>query len=297
MAVNASWAILTAGTGLAALLLLLGRQQAGGTVARRLRDMAKGAAKNPSNPASQWDRLVIYGAADRAEIANGLRAAGIMPTGAVSQFGLLRLLLTVLAFAASLAILKIIHRDHGLGRIYPYAAAAACFVLTKSLLRSRIAARQRRLAAELPFALDLLLLMLDSGVGLDHAFRHLAQTENSGVPALSPTFSALVDDIQCGVSYENALDKWAENVNVHGARELSSLFRQSLLYGTELGQALRSFVHEFGDRRVSMARESIGRKTAQMTAAMVLFLMPALYILLGGPAVTSVLGIFKDINQ
>jgi tight adherence protein C len=100
----------------------------------------------------------------------------------------------------------------------------------------------------------------------------------------------LVDDLHKGMAYEAALDRWADRMNVNGARELASLFRQTILHGTELGPALKAFVAEFSEKRISKARDVVGKKTTQMTVVMIFFLMPALMIVIAGPAVVSVFG-------
>jgi tight adherence protein C len=115
----------------------------------------------------------------------------------------------------------------------------------------------------------------------------VAQTDGGGMPLVRQTVQLLVEDLQRGMDYDMALDRWRERLGVNGGRELAALFKQTLLHGTELGAGLREFVREFADRRVSTARESIGRKTTQMTIVMIAFLMPALFIVLCSPAIVS----------
>src|SRR3546814_4281659 len=98
----------------------------------------------------------------------------------------------------------------------------------------------------------------------------------------------LVDELQHAIPYPAALQRWAASLGVDGARELSGLFRQSLFLGTELGPALKEFAADFSDKRVARARESIGRKTAKMAVVMMVFMMPALFIVLFGPAVSTI---------
>jgi tight adherence protein C len=70
-----------------------------------------------------------------------------------------------------------------------------------------------------------------------------------------------------------------------------------LLSGSELGPALRTFTREFSDKRLSSSRASIGRKTAQMTIVMIFFMMPALMIVLAGPAVVAVKGAMSSMGN
>lgn len=252
-----------------------------------------GASGSPSAILGRFESLLFLGAADRDEVTAKLRAAGFYGNTAPTIFGLLRLAAAIVVALACLLLL--VYRDKlaGPARIYPVIAFAVGFLGAKFVLGWRVSVLQRELRKELPFALDLLLLMLESGVGLDQCLRQMAQVETGALRRMRPINAQLVDDLQNGMSYEVALERWADRLAIPGVRELASLFRQSLLYGTELGPALHVFVAEFSDKRISAARESIGKKTTQMTIVMIVFLMPALFIILAGPAFVSVSNAFK----
>src|SRR3546814_19982588 len=102
---------------------------------------------------------------------------------------------------------------------------------------------------------------------------------------------------QHAMPYPAALQRLADSLGVDGARELSGLFRQSLFQGTELGPALKEFAADFSDKRVARARESIGRKTAKMAVVMMVFMMPALFIVLCGPAVSTIVAALSGTSR
>ena len=102
--------------------------------------------------------------------------------------------------------------------------------------------------------------------------------------------AALVDDLQKGMGYDLALDRWAERLSIQGSRDLAGLFKQTLLYGTEIGPVLREFVREFSERRLATARASVGRQSALMTVVLIVCMMPAVMIMLAGPATVAVMG-------
>ena len=236
-----------------------------------------------------FERILVGGAKDRAEISQALRSAGYYEPGAVLVFAGLRFAATILAIVGFGLGLWLTGHWAGMVRFSPLAAGGITYVGAKFVLQWRASVRQRRVAAELPFVLDLLLLMLESGISLDQCFRSVAQTEGGAMPLVRQAVRLLVEDIQRGMAYDQALDRWADRLGVNGGRELAAMFKQTLVHGTELGTALREFVKEFADKRVSSARESIGRKTTQMTVVMIVFLMPALFIVLCSPAVVTIL--------
>ncbi|WP_395677150.1 type II secretion system F family protein [Inquilinus sp.] len=235
------------------------------------------------------ERILIGGAKDREEISEQLRAAGYYDPSSVLVFAGLRLGGALLAAAVVALVLWLSGNWTEMAWLYPLGAGGVTYIGAKMGLRWRVSVRQRRVAAELPFVLDILLLMLESGVSLDQCFRSVAQTDGGGMPLVRQTVQLLVEDLQRGMAYDLALDRWRERLGVNGARELAALFKQTLLHGTELGTGLRDFVREFADKRVSTARESIGRKTTQMTIVMIVFLMPALFIVLVSPALVSLI--------
>ncbi|MGK9233424.1 type II secretion system F family protein [Inquilinus limosus] len=289
------FAILALTAGSTLLLLGLGLRGTVGEVRlrRRLTGIADQSRIGEAGGAVGWlrpfERILVGGAKDREEILQALRAAGYYDPRGLIIFAALRFAAAVTAIVATALALWLMGRWSGLARFYPLAAGGVIYIATKVVLRSLAARRQRRIGAELPFVLDVLLLMLESGVSLDQCFRALAQGDGGAMPHIHRSVRILVDDLQRGMSYDQALDRWAERLAVNGIREIASLFKQTLLYGTELGPALKDFVREFSDRRVSTARESIGRKTTQMTVVMIVFLMPALFIVLTAPAIVSIL--------
>lgn len=234
-----------------------------------------------------FERVLVGGGKDREEITQALRAAGYYDANAILVFAGLRLGLSLLVVAGVGLGLWLGGMWSDYSWIYTFGAGGVVYIAAKFVLGWRASVRRRRVAAELPFVLDVLLLMLESGISLDQCFRSITLTEGGGMPLVQQTVQLLVEDIQRGMAYDVALERWADRLGVNGARELTSMFKQTLMHGTELGSALREFVHEFSDKRVSSARESIGRKTTQMTVVMIAFLMPALFIVLCSPALVT----------
>lgn len=241
--------------------------------------------------------LLTVGAGDRREIERSLQTIGRYDAAAVVAFGAWRLLGALAAAGLAAFVLWSYGRLHGLNWLFPFFAACVAFVAAKLVLRRRVAARQRRIAREVPFALDIMLLMLESGVSLDQCLRYMAQMDGRAMPMVRHSLRQLVTDLQRGMGYEAALDRWADRLGTTGVRELASIFKQSMLNGTELGPTLRNFVREFSDLRVATAREKIGKKNTQMTVAMMVFLIPALFVALIGPAIDSIIAMMANLNR
>ncbi len=226
---------------------------------------------------------------DRTSLERQLQLAGYQDPRAVNQFLWLRLAVTLLA-ALLVALLSRIAWGGWLSRpMLIIIAAGLAFVGARQALNLLASGRARKITAEFPFLLDLMLMMLESGVSLDQCFRSIARDEQAAVPHHGQLIGLLVTDLDRGMRYELALDRWAARVAVSGSKELASLFRQAMFQGIELAPALREFAREFTQRRVARAREAMGGITVRMVVLMILFFMPALFIVLGGPPVVALL--------
>lgn len=286
--------------GAASLLLLAAGARglaAESRVTRRL-GRVDGATPDADLPAEERGFALLHPrGSDRNEVERDLRVAGYTDPGAAAAFGMLRLAGAAVAGAMSALTLWLSGNWTGSRPLLAVAAAGFAFVGAKLTLRSLAHRRMRRVNDELPFVLDLMTMLLESGVSLDQCFRTLAGPEGSAAPCVRQTMKLLVDDLQHGMPYPAALQRWADSLGVDGARELSGLFRQSLFQGTALGPALKEFAADFSDKRVARARESIGRKTAKMAVVMMVFMMPALFIVLCGPAVSTIVAALSGTSR
>ena len=254
----------------------------------RLRDRLAIDGPRGGGPRAPLPRLLLAKGRDRDEIERQLRDAGRFAADGVDRFVWRRLLATVAATLLALALAQTAQASAFVAALVAFIAGGLAYVGAKYALKLQAARRERRLSAEFPFLLDLMLMMLESGVSLDQCFRSIARDERAAVPHHGPLIAMLVDDLDRGQDYQTALDRWAQRVSAPGANELATLFRQSLFQGMELAPALREFIVEFSQRRVARAREAIGRITVRMVVLMLVFFMPALFVVLAGPPVSAI---------
>jgi len=234
---------------------------------------------------------------DRAEIEQSLKDAGYFDGKALDRFIWMRLTATVALAATAFVALHMVGVRTVITLFCTFAAGGLTYIGAKYALRMQASKRERRLTAEFPFLLDLMLMMLESGVSLDQCFRSIARDERVAVPHHGRLIGMLVEDLDRGQDYQVAFDRWAARVAVFGAKELATLFRQSLFQGMELAPALREFIIEFSQRRVARARESIGKITVKMVILMLIFFMPALFVVLAGPPVAAILDTLRSPQQ
>lgn len=266
-------------------------------VAERLRDLspqgdARRAIRRHRRVYLAWlyriGRPLVGNQTERLELAELLNAAGFPGRDAVNLYAVLRMAAALVA--AATAGLATLTPETATLDLAAHAALAfiVVFVGAKYALGAYATSRQAKVRREMAFVLDLMVLALESGVSLDQCLRHAAQSSAKVAPVVNRGLNTLVHDIGKGTPYEAAIERWGERLGVSEGRELAGLFRQSLLYGAELGPSLRGFIDEFANRRLTMARESVGRKAVQLTIVTVVFLLPPLMALIGGPPFTAV---------
>jgi len=242
----------------------------------------------------QVPSLFTVGSQDKTEIEKKLRDAGFHDPAAAQIFAIFRLVIT----AATAVVVGLLCLTMG-GSFLAYPLLLIIFpglayIGSKLALGLLASGRVRKVTAEFPFMLDLMYMMLQSGISLDQCLRNIARDKAAAAPILAREFALLVDDLDRGLSYELALDRWAARLPIAGARELAALFRQALFHGIELIPALREFAIEFTGRRLAAAKEAMGTITVRMVVLMILFFMPALFIVLGGPPVAAVFDTLAD---
>ncbi|WP_062121523.1 type II secretion system F family protein [Sphingobium sp. MI1205] len=242
-------------------------------------------------------RLLGAEGRDRSTLERQLQLAGYQDARAVNHFLWLRLGATGAAALTMMLVSRLVWGEWLARPLLVLIAAGLVFVGARQVLTMMASARARRITAEFPFLIDLMLMMLESGVSLDQCFRSIARDEQIAVPHHGALIGLLVTDLDRGMRYELALDRWAARVAVNGAKELAALFSQAMFQGIELAPALREFAREFTQRRVARAREAMGGITVRMVVLMILFFMPALFIVLGGPPVVAILDTLRASAQ
>jgi len=233
---------------------------------------------------------------DRQEVIERLEQAGFYGSDAVDAFLWARLGITGLVLIAAMVISGLVWGNPLAQPLLLFLAPAITYIMIKRMLTSFAKGRQRQLVAEFPFLLDLLLMMLDSGVSLDQCLHTIARDEAISTPHLNRTLRGLVDDLDRGMAYEVALPRWAARVGTPGTTDLAGLFVQALFQGIELSPALRQFAREFTERRIATAREAMGQISVKLIVVMIVFFMPALFIVIGGPPVTSLFDMIAEMK-
>ena len=214
-------------------------------------------------------RLLAAGLAQRLTPANFLSIKG----GATVGGGLLGLFLAAMASPA-------------LGILLVPMFAAVGFIGPEMVISSRIRNRRDAVRSDLPDALDILAVSVEAGLGFDGAITKL--TEHMKGP-LVEEFGLLLSEIRMGESRQAALKNMAARV---GAPELSAFVRaivQADQLGISLGRILRVQAADSRLRRQAAAEEKAMKAPIKMLFPTVIFIFPAMFLVLLGPALMNIL--------
>jgi tight adherence protein C len=162
--------------------------------------------------------------------------------------------------------------------------AAVGFFAPESFLTFKIRARRERIRAELPDALDLLAVSVEAGLGLDGAITKLTEHMDG---SLVEEFALTLSEMRIGEARQDALKKMAERVP---APELAAFVRsviQAEQLGISLGRILRVQAADSRLRRQAAAEEKAMKAPIKMLFPTALFIFPAMFIVVLGPAVLS----------
>jgi tight adherence protein C len=171
-------------------------------------------------------------------------------------------------------------------------AGVSCGYLgPRFLLRALAARRRRNIRREMPFFIDMLLLLVRSGAGVDRCFREIAFLARDAIPAIHRTVVLLINDLDQGRSYHESLERWADRMSEPAAQEIARQFRQAMTVGTEISRILGQFSQRLITRSLLSAREKAGRRSTHVTITTLVCFMPALLIVLAAPGFAHVIRI------
>jgi tight adherence protein C len=167
---------------------------------------------------------------------------------------------------------------------------AVGFIAPDWILTMKMRARREAIRGDLPDALDLLAVSVEAGLGFDGAVTKL--TEHMEGP-LTDEFSLMLSEIRVGESRQVALKKMADRVD---AMELSNFVRaviQADQLGISLARILRVQAADTRSRRQAAAEEKAMKAPIKMLIPTVVFIFPAMFIVVLGPAMLHIIEVFK----
>jgi tight adherence protein C len=168
------------------------------------------------------------------------------------------------------------------------ALAGVGYYVPVGLLDGRVAARQAVLMNSFPDALDLLVSSVEAGLGLDAAFRRVADEIEGAAPELSREFQLVTAEINAGTVRVEALRHLSQRTGLDEVQALVNMLTQAERFGTSVARSLRIHSNLTRQKRAARAEEEAAKVSPKLTVVMILFLMPCLMVVLMGPAAVGI---------
>ncbi len=169
--------------------------------------------------------------------------------------------------------------------IFYYVLAAACGYYAPALwLRKVIGSRKDALQRAIPDALDLMVVCVEAGLGLDQAIGRVGEEVKRAHPELSDELNLLAMELRTGVSRQEALRNLAHRTDLEEVRTLVAMLVQTDRFGTSIGQALRVHADAMRTTRRLKAEELAAKLPVKLLLPLIFFIFPTIFIVVIGPA-------------
>ena len=248
---------------------------------------ASQAGADARTPAFSLDQIVnalgplrrYVGFTENPEIVQRLSMAGYRKASHADAFLLMRMLLPVAAAVIGAFTVK------GNTIFVVVILAVVGFLLPDLWLTRAISQRKERIRLAVPDALDLLVICLEAGLGLDQALLRVGQEMRITHRELSEEFLFVNLEQRAGKARIEAWRNMAQRSGVESMRAFVHMLAQTERFGTPISKSLGSFAEALRIRRRQQAEEMAAKTTIKLVPPLVMFIFPSLFIVLLAPAV------------
>jgi tight adherence protein C len=222
-----------------------------------------------------------------ATLRSRLVAAGYTQAHAPRVYSLVRLITVIGLPLAAFALMWAGGSSPSLTKLCIIGLIAAAFGLyVPSLwIRARADRRQQLIINGFPDALDLMLVCVEAGLGLEAAFSRVGMEMTRSHPLLAEQLGAVVLELRAGRSQEDALRRMADRAGADEIRAFATLLIQSHKLGSSIAQTLRIYASEMRERRRMRAEEKAHRLPVLLSIPLVVCMLPVMIGVLLLPAV------------
>ncbi len=221
-----------------------------------------------------------------------LRQAGYRAgrqSGVEAYYGF-RVLLAIVLCGLTLATMAVLSARFGPRSLLDlFVPLAAGYYLPVMLLRIQASRRSEKIMKELPDVLDLLKICIEAGLSLDSGLFRVGRELNTIAPVLSRELAQYFLEIQSGLPRKEVLSNLAERNQVNALSGVVNVLIQSSRLGTDIAEALEVYSVSLRTERMQAAQEQGARVSTKLTFPMIFLILPALIIVILGPAIINIL--------
>jgi len=237
------------------------------------------------------DRFNLAKQAEDGATVRMLRMAGYRGQNPVFVFLSVRLIMPVIMFAiATLYVFFVIKLEQPffLKLTIVLVLSYAAYYGPTLYVKNKIGKRQKSVRRAWPDALDLLLICVESGMGIEGAFRKVSEEIGQQSVPLAEELSLTTAELSYLQDRRKAYENLGLRTGLEGVRSVVTALNQAEKYGTPIGTALRVLAQENRDMRMSEAEKKAASLPPKLTVPMILFFLPVLFAVIITPAAIQV---------
>jgi len=225
---------------------------------------------------------------DASGIRHDLIAAGYRSDNAVTIYAGLRVVFTILIVMLALIFRGSITSNTVLGIVIPVFAAFAGWFGPSFILDQLVSARCERIRFGLPDALDLTVVCVEAGLGLDQALQHVSQELHDAHPDVCDELQMVNLEIRAGKRRAEALRNLADRTEETELRKLVAVMIQTDRFGTSVGDSLRTHADFMRVRRRQEAEERAAKIGVKLVFPIFFLILPSMLVVVAGPGLLQV---------
>jgi len=168
------------------------------------------------------------------------------------------------------------------------------YLMVNGFLSRRIRLRQKELQKALPDTLDMLVVCVEAGLGLNQAMVRVSDEVEHISAVMSEELQILNLEIRAGTPREEALRHLGERTEVKDIKGLVSMLIQTDRFGTSIAQALRVHSDDLRVKRRQRAEEAAAKTTIKLVIPLAIFVFPAMFVVILGPAILAIMDTFGN---
>jgi tight adherence protein C len=274
---------------------LIGKIRGGGVAVAPIEDDDSPEEKKGSSPLmGLFGRIGRHAPAPKSEDYSASRLkflrAGIRQENAQAVHWGIKIFLTVFfpALFLLLRTLVLTALSYQLTMAVTVLCALLGFYLPDIYINRRAEERRQKVLQALPDALDLLVICVEAGMGLDAAINKVAQELKLGSPELSDELQLMNLELRAGKQRTDALKNLALRTNLDEISSLTTLLVQTDKFGTSMADALRIYSESYRTQRYQRAEEVAAKLPVKMLIPLLFCIFPSLFLVILGPAMINI---------
>jgi tight adherence protein C len=230
--------------------------------------------------------------ADQTITKRDLVMAGFRSDGAIRIFYGIKVIFCIVMFVFSLMMHRHITENPVLRIVFLVAGTGLGYFAPGLYLESLVKKRQQKLRLSLPDALDMMVVSVEAGLGLDQALQYVAREMSDMHAELADEIGLVGLEMRAGKRRAEALRNLAERTGEDELRKLVAILVQTDRFGTSMGESLRTHSDFMRLRRKQEAEERAAKVGVKLVFPIFLFILPSMMIVAAGPAIMK---LFTDL--